>query len=178
MAEERAYEYDHIPTLKELMPTTAGIPGVEYAQVATTNIRMAQDLGWGRICGNQKVYTITGPKGSVDCELYCKGTPIIGEDHKAGRRVCMVDKDIRAKTGLDRTYSKGVENPREVHEESEKAALKALEAPEEAPEMPKAEAVEVPLKSKPKAKKKAGRPKGSKNKDKKKKGTKKSVPTE
>lgn len=101
LEEARArYTYDHIPSLKELMPTTAGIPGVEYAQVCVHNIRLAQDLGWGRISGNQKVYTITGPTGSVDCELYCKGKPISGECPQGGRRVCSIDKEIVKLTGV------------------------------------------------------------------------------
>jgi hypothetical protein len=91
--------YDHIPTLNELMPQTGGIPGVTYAQIATHNLSKAQDAGYGKVSGKQLVYTIQGPNGVADCELYATGQPIPGQDTTNGRRKCYVDIDIKRATG-------------------------------------------------------------------------------
>ena len=66
--DRRDYVFNTIPTLRQMLPQHAGRPGVEYAIVATQNLRMAQDTGWNRMEGGQKVFTITGPNGSIDCE--------------------------------------------------------------------------------------------------------------
>ena len=97
----RPYTYDFIPQLKDLMPTTAGVPGVTYLQVVTgKHERFAQDDGWGDISGGSRIYTITGPEGSADMRLMCKGAPIIGGDPKSGARECMVDAKVEELTGL------------------------------------------------------------------------------
>lgn len=105
-----AFIYDHVPNLRELLPTTAGIPGVQYAQVSVTNLRKAQDEGWVKISGAQKLYTINGPSGKVDCELYAKGKPIPGQGVTSGARICYIDKDIYAKTGLGKKAVKPTRN--------------------------------------------------------------------
>ena len=70
----KIYFYDHLPSLKELMPSTGGVPGIEYLMVSTTNLRRAQDEGWLRSSGSeQRVFTLEGPAGRVDCELYSRG---------------------------------------------------------------------------------------------------------
>ena len=98
--ESQAFVYNHVPNLKELLPNTGGIPGVQYAQVSTENLRKAQDEGWLKISGAQKLYTIIGPSGKVDCELYAKGKPIPGQGSGSGKRICWVDGVIYSKTGL------------------------------------------------------------------------------
>jgi hypothetical protein len=100
MEVEKPYNYDHIPTLEQLLPNTGGLPGVRYAIVSTMNMRKAQDDGWERLSGNQKIFTIVGPKGSVDCELFGKGRPMRSMDVASGRRVCLIDKDVRKATGF------------------------------------------------------------------------------
>ena len=94
------YVYHEIPSLDQLLPSTGGVPGVEYAQVTTANLRRAQDDGWSKLTGRQMIYTIEGPTGRVDCELYGKGKPIVGQGTKSGRRRCWVDPEIRRVTGL------------------------------------------------------------------------------
>tara|TARA_Y100000590_G_scaffold413_1_gene607 strand:+ start:5162 stop:5530 length:369 start_codon:yes stop_codon:yes gene_type:complete len=94
------YIYDHIPTLRELLPSTAGVPGVQYAQISAKNLRRAQDEGWLKISGKQKIYTISGPKGTVDCELYAKGKPIPGQGSQSGARICYVDSEVYKGTGF------------------------------------------------------------------------------
>ena len=93
------YVFDHIPTLHDLLPKTAGIPGVEYAQICTTNAKYAQDEGWGAVEG-AKFYSIEGPKGTASMVLACKGTPIRGASPSDGARRCYLDEDIAALTGL------------------------------------------------------------------------------
>ncbi len=90
-----------IPTLSQLLPRTAGVPGVSYLQCSTANLRRAQDEGWLRIAGReQKVYTIIGPNGSIDCELYAMGEPIPGQSHTSGARNCDIDRNIYVATGI------------------------------------------------------------------------------
>jgi hypothetical protein len=94
MTENKAYTYNEIPKLHQLLPETGGLPGVTYAIVALENARKAQDQGWSRLTGNQKIFTVVGPNGAVDCELYGKGAPIRGLDASGGRRTCVVDKAV------------------------------------------------------------------------------------
>ena len=96
------YTYHGVPSLRQLMTRTGGVPGVAYLQCAVANLKRAQNEGWGRIEGRaQRVYTIVGPKGQVDCELYCQGTPIPGQGTDSGARRCEVDLEIYNLTGLD-----------------------------------------------------------------------------
>ena len=108
---EKPYTYSKIPTLEQLLPNTGGLPGVKYAIVSTSNMRKAQDDGWERLSGNQKIFTIKGPSGVVDCELFGKGEPMRGIDVSAGRRVCMIDKSIRDATGFGTEPPKGGSDP-------------------------------------------------------------------
>ncbi len=94
------YHYTHIPSLQELLPTTGGIPGVQYLQCSLNNLRRAQDDGWGKISGRQMVYTVEGPDGTAHCELYARGKPIPGMSSDSGARRCFLDKDIRKLTGI------------------------------------------------------------------------------
>ena len=107
-APRRKYEYEHIPSLKELLPSTAGRPGVEYAQISTINARKAQDEGWSPLTGGVAFYTIKGPKGSVDCMLLGKGFPIRGQAPFGGSRTCFVDGAIYEGTGHPDTSLEGV----------------------------------------------------------------------
>ena len=96
----RPNTFDHVPDLRELLPKTGGIPGVLYAQVSISNARKAQDEGWGDMHGNLAIYTITGPSGTVDCKLVCKGKPIPGQGSGSGARVCLADDTIYQLTGI------------------------------------------------------------------------------
>ena len=112
------YTWDHVPRLHELMTKTAGIPGVEYLQCAVANIRQAQDGGWLRTAGSeQRVFTIIGPDGSIDCELYSRGEPIPGQGPYSGARKCEIDRLIYEVTGLLSGY--------EDEEKAEKATAKS-----------------------------------------------------
>lgn len=93
------YTYDHVPTLKELLPTTGGLPGVKYIQVCIFNAKVAQDDNWGPV-ENAKLFTITGPKGSSNILLACKGTPVRGASTQEGAREMSLDEDIYKLTGL------------------------------------------------------------------------------
>lgn len=115
--ETKDYTYDYIPTLEQLLPSNGGLPGVEYAIVATSNMRKAQDEGWERLAGNQKIFTVTGPQGEVDCELFGRGKPIKGADAQAGRRRCYVDGSVRDRTGHGRTAPKKDVKKSETKEE-------------------------------------------------------------
>ena len=95
---ENTYEFTHVPTLRELLPQTAGIPGVKYAQVCAANAKIAQDEGWGPVHG-AKLFTINGSKGSSDMLLACTGNPIPGASPHSGARVMVLDHDIYRLTG-------------------------------------------------------------------------------
>ncbi len=129
------YNYDHVPTLKELLPTTSGIPGVEYVQVCQANAKPAQDDGWGGVEGT-KLYTINGPKGSSDMILACKGEPIQGASTQEGARKMFLDPDIYRLTGKWLGYL-----PIELQEEFKVGELhKPLEVfPEDSVPKPKLE---------------------------------------
>ena len=100
------YVYDHIPTLKELLPASGGRPGVQYAQVTSERLWLAQKSEFRKVSGAQMMYTIRGPKGEVHCELYGEGRPIKGQGSKSGKRICWLDTLIREKTGLLRPNEK------------------------------------------------------------------------
>ena len=92
------FTFDHVPTLKELLPLNIGVPGVVYNQICNPNAKAAQDEGWGTVVG-AKLFTITGPKGSVDMVLACKGTPIKSASSHEGARKMFLDDDIYRLTG-------------------------------------------------------------------------------
>jgi hypothetical protein len=115
----RPYTYDHIPQLKELMPTTGGVPGVTYLQCTVENRRIAQDDGFFNDTATTEIYTIVGPNGTADMDLLCRGKPIPGGCTKSGARKCMVDARVEELTGL---YVNGP--PPEEKSEPEKAPEK------------------------------------------------------
>ena len=93
------YTYDHVPTLRELMPTNGGLPGVQYGLVCVHNQRHAQDAGWQGV-EKAKVFTIASDQGSVDMILACQGTPVRGMSPDMGARKMFVDEDVYRLTGL------------------------------------------------------------------------------
>ena len=97
------YTYDHVPTLKELMPSTAGLPGVKYMQVCTINVKPAEDQGWGPV-SDARFYTIIGPKGQSHMMLASQGTPTPGASPGDGARRMYLDDDVYKLTGLWRGY--------------------------------------------------------------------------
>lgn len=94
-----AYGYDYVPKLGKLLPKTGGVPGVEYIQVCTANAKPAQDQGWGPVHG-AFLYTITGPKGSADMLLACRGTPDASRSNDSGACMMNLDDDIYRLTGI------------------------------------------------------------------------------
>lgn len=92
------YVFNSIPSLTELLPTTGGIPGIQYAQVCVHNLKKGQNDGWQRIQG-AKVYTILGAGGRADMELLAKGKAIIGQSPDAGARRCWIDEEVYGLTG-------------------------------------------------------------------------------
>lgn len=111
MSDAQSTVFDHIPSLRELMPTTGGTPGYEYAQVALANARQAQDAPldppW-RPVPDARFYAVRGPKGTADVILLRRGTPIRGLDPQAGSRRCWVDKSILSQTGFNQEGSNAV----------------------------------------------------------------------
>lgn len=102
MSKTRTY-VDFIPTLRQLMPQTGGIPGFSYAQVIVSNLTKLQndpDATWYKTKDLEDAYTIKGPKGSADVVLCCTGKAIPGQDPSAGARICWVDQSILNRTGL------------------------------------------------------------------------------
>jgi hypothetical protein len=95
----KAYAFNKIPYLNDLLPKTAGLPGVIYAQVCTHHARRAQDEGWLRVVGTM-VYTIQGPEGCADMELLARGKPIPGAGHLSGARQCLIDTEVYRLTGF------------------------------------------------------------------------------
>ena len=93
------YTYTYVPTLRELMPGNAGLPGVTYGIIAVENQRPAQDAGWGAVV-NGKVFTLKGPRGAADVILGCQGEPINGMSPNSGARKLLLDNTIYDKTGL------------------------------------------------------------------------------
>jgi hypothetical protein len=91
--------FDHIPTLKELLPQFHGIPGFYYLQVAVQGKSIAEREGWAPVA-DRPTYTIMGPEGSCDMNLYCVGDRVPGVTHQSGKRTCEVDLNIREITGL------------------------------------------------------------------------------
>lgn len=87
--------FDHIPTLRELMPKTQGLPGVIYLQCAGQNTVKAEAEGWLKVHG-ARGYIITNPTTgkSLGVELLAKGTPMPGVSYMSGARQCMVDLTI------------------------------------------------------------------------------------
>jgi len=106
------FVYTTVPDLWTLMPSTGGVPGVVYLQCNVTNVKRAQNEGWLHIEGRAYVYTIVGPKGRVDCQLYCKGTPIPGQGSRSGARECQVDVSIYHLTGLEEELAEESTEPK------------------------------------------------------------------
>lgn len=98
--DEHDWVFGFIPNLKNLLPKLRGIPGFKYAQICTSNLWKAQDQGWLEVDGTA-IYIIRGPKGDATMKLYTMGKRIPGQAHDSGARVCLVDKDVEAVTGLE-----------------------------------------------------------------------------
>lgn len=99
------YTYDHIPALRELLPTNGGRPGVTYLQVAHEHRPEVERLGYSQIA-RTKLYHIVGPNGRITCALYGWGEPIPGADPLSGARICEVDAKLEWATGLQMDESK------------------------------------------------------------------------
>lgn len=98
-APAKAFTYEGIPKLLQLLPQLRGVPGFYYLQVAVVNARRAEDEGWRPVAATA-IYTITGPKGSCDVSLYCFGDRIPSGNYQASKRECYVDWEVLRVTGL------------------------------------------------------------------------------
>ena len=96
------YTFDHVPTLRELLPVHAGVPGFYYLQSSLHNLKKAESEGWLEVA-NTVTYTISGPSGSVDCKLLCMGARVPGSAYESGKRGCLVDHTIYELTGHTNT---------------------------------------------------------------------------
>lgn len=97
--EAQEYVFDHVPSLRELLPQYRGLPGFEYMQCCVQHLRRAQDEGWVEV-QNTVVYSIEGPNGRVDMKLLARGQRIPGQPHDSGVRLCLCDKTVEKATGL------------------------------------------------------------------------------
>ena len=97
--EAQAFIFTEIPSLKLLMPRTAGLPGVTYVQVTVGNQRKAQDGKWVSVLGS-RVYSINGPNGRADMILMAWGKPIQGVGTESGARECLIDPETYVLTGF------------------------------------------------------------------------------
>ena len=95
----RPFVFNHVPDLRELLPKHRGRPGLEYLQCCVVNMRRAQDEGWVEV-DRTVIYTIEGPKGSVDMKLFGRGKLIPGQPHDSGARLCRCDKTVESLTGV------------------------------------------------------------------------------
>jgi len=95
----KRWMFDHIPSIKELLPQFRGLPGFEYLQCCVNNLRRAQDEGWSEV-EKTVIYTIEGPKGAVDMKLLARGQRIPGQPHDSGARLCLCDTSVEPLTGL------------------------------------------------------------------------------
>lgn len=84
-----------------LLPGQGGIPGRIYLQVPVALCRQAELKQWKRLPDAAR-YTITGPDGSIDCELMYQGEPIPGAASTAGLRDLYIDSSIWHTTGHDK----------------------------------------------------------------------------
>jgi len=93
------FVFDHVPSLRELLPQFRGLPGFEYLQCCVQNLRRAQDEGWTEV-ERTVIYTIEGEKGRVDMKLLARGKRIPGQPHDSGARLCICDKTVEEMTGV------------------------------------------------------------------------------
>jgi len=93
------FVFDHFPSLRELLPKFRGAPGFTYFQCCVVNLRRAQDEKWKEV-DNTVVYTVEGPKGSVDLKLLCRGKLTPGQPHNSGARLCYGDLTAEPLVGL------------------------------------------------------------------------------
>lgn len=87
--------FQHIPTLKELMPKTSGLPGVKYLQCAALNMARATREGWLQVHGAEP-YIITNPSTGKELAvvLLAQGRAVPGVSYLSGGRECQVDLAI------------------------------------------------------------------------------------
>ena len=96
-------KFDHYPTLTELGFTNGGVPGIEYAFLTSEDRRKAQADGFGAVLGGTGTFfTVTGPKGEVDLEVWGRGRPIHGLDTNQIQPAIFVSNKAEQATGLSR----------------------------------------------------------------------------
>jgi len=121
----QTYVFDHWPSLRELLPKWRGRPGFIYFQCAVVNLRRAQDEGWVEV-DNTVIYTIEGPRGTVDVKLLCRGKLTPGQPHNSGERLCYADITAQELIGV-------WINPNQ-HPKGSLPGTKSSDSPEEAQE--------------------------------------------
>jgi hypothetical protein len=106
-AESELTFHDRIPFGAEIL-RHGGIPGIEYCWVLPENIDKFESaapdedgFAWSRVADWKWPIHITGPRGTVRrCQLYGRGTPIIGASPHSGLRRWHCDNDILKRTGI------------------------------------------------------------------------------
>ena len=116
--DNESFMFQTIPSLKELLPSTAGIPGIQYAQICVNNMKRAQNDGWKRIQG-AKIYTVLGPDGRADMELLAQGKVISGQAYDSGARRCWIDPNVYTLTGHSNPKEKPNGGPSRKPQEKE-----------------------------------------------------------
>ena len=131
----KRWVFDHIPSLKELLPQYRGLPGFEYMQSCVQNLRRAQDEGWYEV-EKTVIYTVEGPKGAVDMKLLARGQRIPGQSHDSGARLCFCDTSVEPLTGLWINPHKHEPRDEKEFAVSVEAAMNPVSRPIERPEEP------------------------------------------
>ena len=141
--------FNYVPQLRDLMPRTAGLPGMAYAQVCLHNVRNVladTTTQWYKVEGTD-LYTIKGAKGEAEMMLVCTGKPIPGQDTHTGKRICWFDEDIQPLTGWETpaAYTTSFKGPRSrsllEETQSHGQANQVETTPEGRPGQPLAEAL-------------------------------------
>jgi len=114
--------FDHYPNLRELGFSNGGVPGIEYAYLTSDDRRKAQSDGFGAVLGGAGTFfTVTGPKGEVDLEVWGRGRPIRGLDTNQLQPSIYVSDKAEQATGLGRLTvvdAKPKETPNAVQEKT------------------------------------------------------------
>lgn len=92
------YTFDHVPSLRELLPKHRGMPGYQYVQCTVHRLARAQLEKWVQVNGSV-FYRIQGPRGYVDMALMVRGKRTPGQPSNSGARLCFCDDLVLELTG-------------------------------------------------------------------------------
>lgn len=77
-----------------------GWPGVRYMYTAVHRQKQMIQNGWWLVPNAGKVYTVSGPAGTMDCVVMGLGEPIRGADPSNGTREWYIDPELEDGTGV------------------------------------------------------------------------------